>query len=296
MDISGDRHKEFENNQVVERDHDSASVSIIMLTIDRPQFIGSAIESVLCQSFKSWELLIVHDGVDPRIEPAVRPWMKKDSRIRYLHRSEKKNIANAINYGILNSRGKYVAILDDDDAWIHPHKIRLQVECLDSRPEVACVGGGAVVVDGSGKELMRYKKPMDDLGCRRNALLANPVIHSTVMFRRNAAEIMGFYDDTLQGYQDWDLWLKIMKRWEIANLSEYFTTYRVWDGGGSSRNVQNNAWSEFRIINRHRGYYPHYSSALVASTLYLCFALLPKNARKKSYQVMSKIKKRLFQG
>jgi len=269
-------------------------VSVVMLTMNRPQYLDAAIESVRGQSVADWELIIVHDGVDPRIAPVVRPWVEADPRIRYFHRPVPGNIADAMNYGIGKSRGGYIAVLDDDDAWIHSDKLRLQLEQIELRPGILAVGGGAVVVDGSAREALRYQKPADPDECRRCALIANPVIHSTVLFRKEAAEEVGLYDVGLAGYQDWDLWLKLMRQGDIMNLSSYFATYRVWDGGGSSRNVRANAWSAVRIVNRHGRHYEGRVVAMAASLMYLMFAHLPSGVRRRSYQSLSRLKKRFF--
>jgi glycosyltransferase involved in cell wall biosynthesis len=269
-------------------------VSVIMLTMSRPQYLDPAIESVRKQGFADWELIIVHDGTDPRIAPVVQSWVERDPRIRYFHRPIPGNIADGMNYGIARSRGRYIAVLDDDDAWIHPEKLRLQIDRLEQDPSLVAVGGGAVVVDGAQREVMRYKKSSDPEECRRRALVSNPLIHSTVLFRKDTALEIGLYDVGLAGYQDWDLWLKLMRRGNIMNLPEYFATYRVWNGGGSSRNVMANAWSAVRIVNRHGGHYRGYVVALAANLGYMMFASLPGGVRRRSYQSLSRIKKRLF--
>jgi len=269
-------------------------VSVILLTIDRPQFIGAAIQSVVNQSYSTWELIVLHDGPDPRIEPVVAEYSSCDSRVRYIHRVNIGNIANALNFAIRRSRGKFIAILDDDDAWIDPKKLDRQVAALQSDGALVAIGGGAIVVDSSGREVMRYRRSIDPEECVRRALLANPVIHSTVLYRRDAAERVGLYDESLAGYQDWDLFLKIMRIGKVANLEDFFATYRIWDGGGTSRRVLGNAWSAVRIVKRHGRYYRGYLLALAGSFAYVAFALLPRAVRCRSYQSLSRLKKRVF--
>jgi glycosyltransferase involved in cell wall biosynthesis len=269
-------------------------VSVILLTIDRPQFLGPAIQSVVDQSYSAWELIVLHDGLDLRIEPVVAGWSARDSRVRYVHRENIGNIANGLNCAIRLSRAEFIAILDDDDAWVEPRKLERQVAALLADGGLMAIGGGAIVVDSAGQEVMRYRRSMDPDECVRRALLANPLIHSTVLYRRDAAERVGLYDESLAGYQDWDLFLKIMRIGRVENLEDYLATYRVWDGGGTSRHVLGNAWSALRIVNRHKRYYRGYPWALAASFAYLAFALLPGVVRRRSYQSLSRIKKRAF--
>jgi glycosyltransferase involved in cell wall biosynthesis len=274
--------------------HSRPSVSILMLTMDRPQFVDGAIASVRAQSYSDWELIVVHDGPDQRVAAAVRSWVEQDPRVVYLHREKVGNIANALNHGLQAARGEFVAILDDDDAWLDSEKLAKQVTLLRERSDIVVVGGGAIVVDGEGREILRYTRPQDPATCARRALIANPLIHSTVVYRRDVIRELGGYDDSLRGYQDWDLFLKVMRRYGVTNLPAFLTYYRVWDGGGSSRKVLGNAWSSVRIVNRHRDAFPRGWTALSASWAYVLFALLPGGIRRRCYQSLTRLKKRLF--
>jgi len=269
-------------------------VSVILLTIDRFQYLDCAIESVCQQSFREWEMVIVQDGCDSQVEAALQRWAKREPRIRYFRRPRPGNIANAINYGIAQSRGVYIAILDDDDAWIHRDKLRLQLDFIEMRDELLCVGGGAIVVDQDGNEMLRYHKPASPADCARRALIANPLIHSSVLYRKRAVIAAGLYDEGLAGYQDWDLWLRMMRVGQVANLQEHFVMYRIWNGGGSSRNVLANAWSGLQIVCRHRRHYRGYILALAAAFGYVVFAVLPTGARRRCYQQLTRFKKRIF--
>lgn len=265
-----------------------------MLTMDRPQFIDGAIRSVVAQSHSEWELIVVQDGPDPRIEPLVRDWEARDSRVRFFHRSEPGNIANAMNFAIRQSHGEFIAVLDDDDAWIEPEKLKCQLAMLCADPALLAVGGGALVVDAAGLERLRYSRATDPSACVRRALLANPLIHSTVLYRRSAWTEVGGYEESLPGYQDWDLFLKMMRVGKVTNVPQALATYRVWDGGGSSRKVLGNAWSSLRITWSHRRHFPQATVAVLASMAYVLFALLPGAFRRRLYQILSRVKKRIF--
>src|SRR5260370_35363666 len=148
-------------------------VSVLMVVYGRPELIGRAIRSVLGQQFEDWELSGVHDGPNQRIEAIMRDWVAQDSRIRYLRRRSLGNIANAYNYGITHARGAYIAILDDDDYWSAPDKLSKQVAFLDEHSNYVGCGGGMIVIDNHGKELMRYLKHEYHSDICRSALLAN---------------------------------------------------------------------------------------------------------------------------
>jgi Glycosyl transferase family 2 len=268
--------------------------SVLMLTYNRPGFIGTAIESILRQKFKEWELLVVHDGPNQEIPVIMEEWKRRDDRIRYFRRPVPGNIAEASNFGLAQAQGEYIAVLDDDDYWDSPEKLTRQIEFLDHQRDHGCCGGGVIVVDPAGQELMRYLKPEQDADIKRRALMANPMAHSTTMYRRQAALDIGGYDETLPGFQDWDLWLKLGKNGKLYNFPEYLLCYRVWQGSGSFHQVKKNTESALRITRRHRHDYPGFPVAYGMTLLYHGYAHLPVGIQQVSYSFLSRMKKAVF--
>jgi glycosyltransferase involved in cell wall biosynthesis len=265
-----------------------------MLTYNRPQFIGKAIESILAQQFQEWELLVVHDGPNEEIPVVMQEWQKRDSRIHYFQRTVPGNIAEATNFGLAHARGEYIAILDDDDYWARPDKLSKQTDFLDRHPDYCGCGGGVIVVDPMGREQMRYLKPEHDGQIKRRALMANPLAHSTTLYRREPALRVGGYDQTLAGFQDWDLWLKLGKTGKLYNFPDYFLYYRVWQGSGSLRQARRNTESALRITRRHRHDYAGFPAALTLTLLYHGYAHLPFGVQRVSYSFFSRLKKAVF--
>lgn len=269
-------------------------VSIIMLTYNRPQLIGRAIQSVVEQDFPSWELLVVQDGGNPHTFQVMDGWTKRDPRIQHLHRSRGGNIADATNYGIRRSRGAYIAILDDDDYWARPDKLTMQVRFLDEHPDYAGCGGGIDVLDPSGAVRLRNLKPQSHEQIQRRALYANPMAHSTVVYRREALERCGLYDVSLPGFQDWDVCLKLGKLGKLFNFPEVLTCYQLWEGGGSFHAQRANTQAAVRIVRRHRHGYGGFPVAFPMACAYYAYARLPESWRRVSYQFLSRMKKSLF--
>lgn len=269
-------------------------VSVLMLTYNRPQFIGTAIESIQAQRFQEWELLVVHDGPNQEIPIIMNDWEKRDSRVRYFHRTIPGNIAEASNFGLAQAHGEFIAVLDDDDAWADPDKLSKQIAFLDEHRDHCCCGGGVIVIDPAGREQMRYLKPEHDADIKRRALMVNPLAHSTTMYRRDAALKVGGYDETLRGFQDWDLWLKLGKLGKLYNFPEYFLLYRVWQGSGSFHQSKGNTESALRITRRHRHDYGGFLVAFPMALLYHVYAHMPTSVHKFSYASLSQWKKAAF--
>jgi glycosyltransferase involved in cell wall biosynthesis len=269
-------------------------VSVLMLTYNRSQFIGNAIDSILAQQFQEWELLVVHDGPNREIPVIMGQWQKRDPRILYFHRAIPGNIAEASNFGLAHARGEYIAILDDDDDWADRDKLSKQVAFLDSHRDHCCCGGGVIVIDPAGAEQMRYLKPEHDEQIKRRALMVNPLAHSTTMYRRDAALKCGGYDEGLAGFQDWDLWLKLGKLGKLYNFPEYFLHYRVWQGSGSFHQSKGNTQSALRITRRHRHDYSGFPIAFPMALLYHAYAHMPASVQRLTYSSLSRWKKAAF--
>lgn len=270
-------------------------VSILMLTFNRPQYIGRAIQSVLEQTFEDWELIVVQDGMHAGVQEIARAWAARDHRIHYFHRTQIGNIANAYNFGLDLTAADFIAILDDDDVWIEPAKLARQVAFFDQNPDYVGCGGGMIVCDHTGTETMRYLKPEHDGEIRRSALVANPIAHSTSMFRRLSPGLAR-YDDSLAGYQDWDLWLRLGMHGKLYNFRDMFTRYTLWQGGGSFQQQRANAASAVRIVWRHRKTYRGLLVAITLTLLQCGYAILPGAVRRSTFSRLSRLKKRLFSG
>lgn len=265
-----------------------------MLTFNRAEWIGRAIESIREQKFQSWELIVVHDGPNEVIPKLMNEWVARDARIRYFRRIEPGNIAEATNYGLAQARGEYIAILDDDDRWAQPEKLEKQVRFLDENKDYVVCGGGVIVVDPQGNQTLKYFKPEKDDEIKRFALLANPIAHSTAMYRREAVLQIGGYDETLPGFQDWDVWLKLGKLGKLYNFQEYFLHYSIWEGGGSFQQQKKNTHSALRIVWRHRAKYRGFVPAFGMAFAYHAYAHLPVAVKKASFSYLSRLKKNLF--
>jgi glycosyltransferase involved in cell wall biosynthesis len=265
-----------------------------MLTCNRPQFLSRAMQSVIEQTLEDWELIVIHDGPHPQTSAVMEQWVARDPRIRYFHRDRTGNIANASNYGLARALGEYVAILDDDDYWVATDKLAKQVTFLDGHPDYAGCGAGMTAIDENENVLMSFLKPEQDDQIRARALCANPMAHSTTMFRRSLGEEIGFYDESLAGYQDWDLWLRFGRLGKLYNFQEVFAKYTIWSGGGSFQQQRANVLSGLKIVVRHRAAYRGFIPALALILMHLAYAYLPAGIRKSSFSFLSRRKKAIF--
>lgn len=270
-------------------------VSVLILTYNRPEFISRAIQSVIDQRFEAWEVIVVHDGTDERTPAIMHAWQQRDRRIRYFQREQAGNIADATNFGLRHAAGEYIAILDDDDYWIDPVKLQDQVRFLDENPSYVGCGGGMIAVDQHAQEILRCLKPQSDELIKRRALLANPMVNSTALYRRSTAEQVGGYDAAnLSQFQDWDFWLKMGLAGKLYNAPQYLTYYSIWDTSSSFRHLKKNSYSALKIVWRYRHSYSYFGTALTLAVAYCVYAHLPEFVRAVSFGFLTKLKKSIF--
>lgn len=267
-------------------------VSIVMPTYNRAHLLSRAIRSVLNQTFKDWELIIIDDASTDDTETVLSDWSKNDERIK-VFRNDKNNypdISKNLNYSVGVARGMYIARLDDDDYWCDVNKLQKQVQFLDKNGDYVVVGGGVVVVDGNNKILFKYLKAETDEKIRKSALFSNPFSHTTTMFSRKAALAVGTYG-SLRYAEDWDLWLKLGERGKMYNFPEYFMTYTLAEQNKSFLHQRSQAKTILKIISGHKNTYPNFYMAYLFNLTGLMYSYLPLFLRSLLHPVLSRAKR-----
>lgn len=267
-------------------------VSILMATYNRAELIDAAVESILKQSFKNWELIIADDGSVDNTPQIVKEWENKDARIVYTRSEVNQGISKNYNRGLRMAKGEYVAMLDDDDPWCDGEKLQKQVEFLDKNPDHVGCGAGMIVVDDGGKEIYRYLKPETDEAIRKKMLFGNPMANSTTMFRRAAGEKAGWYDETTRYSGDRDFWLKLGLTGKLRNLPEYFCYYRMANDNTSIKRIRPHLKASLIIMKRYRKNYPGYFPALVFNYLQYFYAFAPEAIRVKIHPALARLKRK----
>jgi glycosyltransferase involved in cell wall biosynthesis len=246
----------------MDQDLEQPLVSINIATYNRGNFIVEAIESVLTQTFTDWELIIVDDASTDGTKAVIAPFLK-DPRIKYFRNDVNLNISLTRNRGLEESRGEFIAILDSDDLWSDKQKLAEQVDFLKTHPDHALVGTGVIKIDIKGNEITRFQNPLTDHKIRSTILAKNPFAQSSLLYRRKAALDAGGYNPSINGIEDYDLWLKIGLKWRFANLPGYFLKYRVHGSNISLTDRQRLMKINLDLIQTNRNNYPNYASAFL---------------------------------
>ena len=200
----------------------SPKVSIIISAYNAMKYLPATVNSVLQQTFADFEVLIFNDGSSDKIVK----WFHrlKDRRLKFISQAH-LGISQTLNLGIIKARGEYVAFLDANDLW-HPCKLQKQVSCLEHYPEIGLVHSWLMLIDNWGNFTGRVVK--NDLSgwVEPKILERNQIGSPSVMIRRRCFDFVGLFDPQLQTTQDWDMWIRMSRRYQFMALPEPLVYYR----------------------------------------------------------------------
>lgn len=260
---------------------DQPSVSVIVPTYNRANWLPATIRSVQAQTRQDWELIIVDDGSTDETAAVVEALRREDPRLRFVANEGARGPAGARNAGIRIANGAAIAFLDSDDIW-EPSKLARFMQVFEAVPQAVLIASDNRMLDRDSPSMTTMKSFLLDTmvpSWRTNALARKvthcdeisrniqtivqpglfraltiagfPWVHtSSAMVRRQAAIDVGLFDEKLLRTEDIDLWLKLETKGPFVYIDEVLATYDITgrDGGAGSR------YSSYNPSRRHTGY------------------------------------------
>ena len=227
------------------------SVSVVIPTYNRGQLLEQAIQSVLDQTYRDLELIVVDDGSTD--DTRRRVVAVADDRVRYIHQRN-AGLAGARNTGIREARGDYVAFLDDDDVWM-AEKLERQMAIMQSRPNVAVVHCGFRFVDLEGNPVsMEYRRPPSRGSLYEDLMYANVISGSgsAAVVRARCFIDAGTFDPTLRAREDQDMWRRLaLAGHEFACVDEALVDIR-WHAANMQKDPRRMAEANMRYLDKLR--------------------------------------------
>ncbi|MDP3704046.1 MAG: glycosyltransferase [Candidatus Omnitrophota bacterium] len=198
------------------------TVSVITPTYNRAALVREAIESILAQTFADWEAVVVDDGSTDSTPEILRDYARRDPRIR-VARQNNQGLTAARNHGLRLAQGEFIAFLDDDDLWL-PEKLHVQVAFMRTHPQAALSYSRFYLLGSrNGGQPVYPKRPGMTY---RELVQGNFIQVPTVMVRRNGLDAVGEFSPAYRGAQDFDLWLRIARRYPIGFIDQPLACYR----------------------------------------------------------------------
>jgi glycosyltransferase involved in cell wall biosynthesis len=215
------------------RAEDAPRVTVLMSVYNGERYLQEAIDSILTQTFTNFEFIIINDGSTDSSRDIIHSY--SDPRIRLIDNPENIGLTKSLNRGLSLAKGHYVARQDADDR-SHSERLQKQVAFLDDNPKVAVVGTQLRYIDADGKILRNPmpKRASNNLVFNWHWIFNNPLAHSTTVFKRDIVwqQLSGYNVDYRAG-QDFELWCRVGRYYELCNLPDVLVDFRVHEGSVS---------------------------------------------------------------
>lgn len=206
-------------------------VSIIIPTFNRDGYIGSALDSIINQSYTNWECIVVDDGGTDQTARIMADYCKQDDRIQYVKRPDSyaKGSNGSRNYGLSLSKGDFIAFCDDDDYWL-PEKLEKQIPVFKDNPEVGLVTSNIEYVNKNGVRSGRVIKQTGNHGyVFEDLLFKNRLSMITPVLRREVFDKVGLFNTDFKISEDWEYWRRVAYYYPFYALPDVLACVRKHD-------------------------------------------------------------------
>jgi glycosyltransferase involved in cell wall biosynthesis len=203
----------------------SVPVSVLMPVYNAERYIGAAIDSILGQTHRDFELLVVDDGSTDKSRQIAERY--SDERIRVIPLGRRAGLSAALNEGLLAAKADLVARQDADDI-SEPNRLERQLAVMRAQPELALLGSQATAMAEDGSTTGIVWRPIEPLSIRWYSLLDNPFAHTSGVCKTQVVRDLGGFDADYDPFsQDYALWCRVIAHYSFANLRDPLVRYRV---------------------------------------------------------------------
>jgi len=250
-------------------------VSVIITTYNRPvERVKNAIYSVIRQTYKDWELLVINDfPQDKKLSDEIACMIEEihDSRIRYIVNDVNRGANYSRNRGVSEAKGEFVAFLDDDDEWLS-EKLEKQISQF-TKPEIGIVCCKFYVKrQGSEDKILPKKIVLDN--CFERILVGNFIGPTSMpLIRKKYISQIGGFDEKMKSCQEYDLWIRLIKISEVRCVEEPLVNYYI---STDSTYKTSNKYNEgiYRILDKYSEDYIKYPKAMQLRCLDMAYNML----------------------
>lgn len=199
-------------------------LSIIMTTYNEANNVSETVNAVLSQTYKKFELLIADDGSSDDTVEIIKSF--NDNRIK-LFETDHSGRASTLNFVLKKAKGNFIAINDADDIPAKD-KFTKQIEYLEKHPDIYMLGSQGYIYYLESEKKVVFNKPLKYEKIKKQLLFENTFIHSSVLFRKEIFEKVGYYNEKFTAFGiEYELWSRIIPLYKVENLPDRLITYKV---------------------------------------------------------------------
>ena len=227
-------------------------VTVLMSVYNGEKYLNEAIDSILGQTFKDFEFLIVNDGSTDKTREILESY--KDPRIRIINNEKNIGLTKSLNIGLRIVKGEYIARQDADDISCG-NRLERQIKFLDEKLDIAIVGTNYFRINEKGDIIQEIKRQEKDKDIKKYLLNGNQLGHGTIMFRKSCIEKVGFYREEFKFAQDYDFVLHFSEKYKLANIPETLYKWRInSDSVSVSRKIIQDRYAKLalRLFNERK--------------------------------------------
>lgn len=248
-------------------------ISVILPVYNAEKYIRNSIESILHQSFKDFELIIINDGSIDNSDAIISSF--NDVRICYYANDTNLGLIKTLNKSINLSKGRYIARMDADDICM-PDRLKKQFVYMESHKHIVLCGTWARIIDESGTFKGRIRRIDSHNLIRVNMLFTTPFIHPSIMIRKEILEYNRYNENALH-CEDLELWMRLAQniKYHFANLPEYLIHYRIHL---SNISIQNSNFQDEKRMQLIRPYVENLVGSVSDNELIIHFLAFTSSA------------------
>ena len=201
-------------------------ISVILSVYNCDQYVAESINSILNQSFKDFELIIIDDASTDASSEICQFFASTDPRIKFIRNKINLGGCETLNVALKYARGKYIARQDNDD-WSYPYRLQKQFEFMESNPQVGILGGNMELINEFGQSIGHRNYHQTDGEIRKHIFRYSPFSHPLTIFRKLAMIEYGYYNKKYAPADDYELYFRIGQGYKFANLPITLLKYRI---------------------------------------------------------------------
>jgi len=193
-------------------------ISVIMSVYNGEKYLAQSIESILNQTFKNFEFIIIDDASQDKSLKILKKYAHRDKRIKLLSNKKNMGLTKSLNKGLEQASGKYIARQDADDISL-PMRFEMQVAFLENHKSYGIIGNNSYIIDEYGKIIGKFNRPLTHNNIVKKMLIDNQLVHSSLMIRKSLFEKFGYYNENYRVAQDYELLIRLLCVTKIGNMS-----------------------------------------------------------------------------